>query len=439
MLTVIKKNLANFAAVIGLIVLASAVSLYILNEQRMRFPWEPDTFTLNAEFTTGQAVIAGQGQTVRVSGVRIGDIGDVELKNGRAVVRMDIDPQYADMIHTNATALLRPKTGLKDMFVELDPGDEDAPRATDGFTMPIASTAPDINPDEVLAALDSDTRDYLKLLVNGAGQGLEGRGDDLGEVFERFKPIHRDIARVNSAIAERRQNLRRLINRLRVLSGALADNDDDLAGLVESSSAVMRAFANQDSNIASAVRELPGALAQTTDTLQKVQGFAELLGPTAEKLRPAARLIDDANQAVIPLAKEATPQLQEDIRPFVRDLRPLVRDLKPAATNLAQAAPDLTDALAVINGFFNMAAFNPEGREPADKPSRQEGFLFWLAWVNHNALNLFSNSDAHGTLRPVTLGAPCQSVKQMVEGRPELEFLQGLTGILTDSEACASK
>ena len=48
---------------------------------------------LKAEFQTAQAVIAGQGQTVRVSGVRIGDIGAVELKDGRAIVRMDIDTQ----------------------------------------------------------------------------------------------------------------------------------------------------------------------------------------------------------------------------------------------------------------------------------------------------------------------------------------------------------
>ena len=36
-----------------------------------------------------------------------------------AVVHDAVDPEYKRLIHTNATALLRPKTGLKDMFVEL--------------------------------------------------------------------------------------------------------------------------------------------------------------------------------------------------------------------------------------------------------------------------------------------------------------------------------
>ena len=77
----------------------------------------------------------------------------------------------------DATALLRPQTALKDMFLEVDPGT--------GRVLPehgrigVEGTAPDVDPDEILAALDADTRPYLKLLVAGAGKGLRGRGDDL--------------------------------------------------------------------------------------------------------------------------------------------------------------------------------------------------------------------------------------------------------------------
>ena len=119
----IRKHFKDFLAVIGLILIAGGVSVYILGNQRLRFPLiEEKPFVLKAEFQTAQAVIAGQGQTVRVAGVRIGDIGAVELKDGRAIVRMDIDRKYKDMVHTDATALLRPKTGLKDMFIQLEPG-----------------------------------------------------------------------------------------------------------------------------------------------------------------------------------------------------------------------------------------------------------------------------------------------------------------------------
>jgi phospholipid/cholesterol/gamma-HCH transport system substrate-binding protein len=435
-MTAIRKHAKEFIAVLGLVAIAAGVSLYLLNEQRMRFPWEPAPLHLNAELATAQAVMPGQGQTVRVSGVRIGDIGAVKLQNGRAIVAMDIDSEYKGLIRTNAHALLRPRTGLKDMFIELEPGSDDAPAATDGYTLPIAATAPDVNPDEILGELDADTRDYLKLLIGDAGQGLKGRGLDLREVLRRFEPTHRDLARVSTAVATRRQNLRHLITSLNTLNAELAHRGNDLAGLVDSSAAVMHAFASEEQNVSAAVHELPGALRQTTDTMTRVERYATLLGPTAQKLRPAARALDPANKAVRPLAAEATPLLRNDIRPFVREARPVARDLKPAAHNLSEATPALTRSFAALNTFLNLAAYNPNGREDPGNPARQEGYLFWAAWVQHMATQLFSSSDANGVFRPVTIGAPCATIEQLVHERHELEFLEMLTPILTDSQAC---
>jgi phospholipid/cholesterol/gamma-HCH transport system substrate-binding protein len=433
----IRANAKSFAAIIGLIVVAAAVSLFILDQQRMRFPWEAKPYVLQAEFSTAQAVVAGQGQTVRVSGVRIGDVGNVRLRDGKAVVEMQIDPQYKGMVHTDATALLRPRTGLKDMFVDLQPGSDDAPVARDGWTLPIAATAPDVNLDEVLAELDGDTRDYLQLLISDAGRGLKGRGPDLREIFRRFEPTHRDIARVNTAVAQRRQNLRRLIHSLNLLNGELASHGNDLTGLVASSQAVLHQFAGEQANVSSAVSELPAALRQTTDTLGRVEKFADVLGPTAQRLVPMARALPDANAAVIPLAKEATPLLRDDIRPFVREARPVVRSLKPSTNKLATATPALTRAFKQVNAFFNMLAYNPGGRE-SPSADRQEGYLFWLAWLQHTGIQLFSTSDAHGVLRPVTLGSPCAAIKQIATEQPELKYLENLVGLLTDPRACGS-
>ena len=438
-MTAIRKHAKEFIAVVGLVCIAVGVSLYLLDEQRMRFPWEPSPLVLEAQFSTAQAVTAGQGQTVRVSGVRIGDIGDVELHDGKAVVEMVIDPEYTGMIRTDAHALLRPKTGLKDMFIDLEPGTDGAPAAGEGFTVPISATSPDVNPDEILAELDADTRDYLKLLIGDGGRGLKGRGLDLREVLRRFEPTHRDLAAVNSAVAKRRQNLSHLIRSLNTLNAELARRDDDLAGLVTSSAAVMRQFASEQASVSEAVAELPAALRTTTGTMAKLERYGTLLGPTAEKLRPAARALAPANDAIRPLAREATPLLRDDIRPLVREARPVVRDLKPAASNLAEATPALTRSFQHLNRFLNMAALNPNGREDPDNAARQEGYLFWVAWAQHMATQLFSSSDAHGVFRPVTLAAPCATVEQIVKEEPHLEYLAMLTPILTDSQACGTE
>ena len=111
---------------------------------------------------------------------------------------------------TDATALLRPKTALKDMFLEVDPGHGRV--LPEGGRIGVANTAPDVDADEIFAALDADTRPYLKLLVAGAGKGLRGRGEDLNATLRRLEPIHRDLARVTRATAARRRALKRLVH-----------------------------------------------------------------------------------------------------------------------------------------------------------------------------------------------------------------------------------
>jgi phospholipid/cholesterol/gamma-HCH transport system substrate-binding protein len=429
---VLRANVANVVAIVGLFALALGVSYFILQNQRLRIPvLEPEPFVINAEFTTGQAVTAGQGQTVRVSGVRVGDIGAVRLVDGHAVVELQLDRDYRKLVHTDATAMLRPKTGLKDMFVDLDPGTPAAPLVEDGGTLPLGSTQRDVNPDEVLATLDGDTRAYLQLLLNGAGHGLDGRAGDLRDVFARFEPTHRDLARINGAVAQRRRNLRRLISSLDELNTALAAQPRQLSRLVDSSAAVLRQFASESDDLGDAVGELPGALSQTTDTLGRVGRLARVLRPAARHLRPAARALSGANATVIPFAREITPVLRTSIRPFVRESRPLVRLLRPASRRLAKATPDLTTSFVKLNRLFNLLALNPNGAEgPEAGKDRQEGYLFWVAWLDHMAVQLFSNADAHGTFRPTTAGGTCSTLREIVKERPELEFLQGLTPVL---------
>jgi phospholipid/cholesterol/gamma-HCH transport system substrate-binding protein len=431
----IRDHFTDFVAMIALFVVAAGVGGYILANQRLRFPFVEDKpKILKAEFSTAQAVTPGQGQTVRVSGIRIGDIGKVELREGRGIVEFQIDPKYKNLIREDATALLRPKTALKDMFVEVEPGDGKVARP--GWTMPVQNTLPDVNADEVFAALDADTRDYLKLLVSGAGQGLKGRGDSLNELFKRFEPTHRDLARVTAKVSERRQNLRRLVTNLNRLNSELATKDDELAQLVDSSSRVFAAFASQDTNITEAVGRLPDALRQTTETLGKVQTFADVVQPSLERLRPAVRKLDDANAALTPLAQEATPVIRERVRPFVRESRPLVRDLRPAARNLAVSTPDLTRSFVILNKLFNMLGFNENGAQGPEVSGRDEGYLYWIAWLGHNGGSLFSTSSNTGILRPIALQVSCASIKQTIADEPELEFLQGLTGALLNDRVC---
>lgn len=427
---VIRKNLGPFVAILGLVVIAAVVGGYILNEQRFRFPFiEDKPMRVNVELDTAQAVTPGQGQTVQVAGVEIGDIGEVSLKDGRAVVGLDIKKEYEDLIHPDARALLRPRTGLKDMYVQVFPGTEGEP-IKENFTIPISSSLTDVDLDEILSELDARTRDYITLLANGAGEGLRGKGNQLARVLERYGPTVRDLGRVNREVAKERIALRRLVTSLSQVNGELAQRPRDLTRVVAGASGTLRAFASEDDDLRAAVGELAPTLQTATATLNAVTPFANELGPTTKALLPAVRELEDVNAAVSPFAREATPIVRRKIRPFVRSAVPVVKDLAPAARGLGRTFPELDRNAKVLNNFVNMLGHNQNGREAPDKAGRDEGYLFQLGWLAHQTANLQSVDDANGPMRPIFLTGTCSTLTSLVNDLPQAEFALGLSPLL---------
>jgi phospholipid/cholesterol/gamma-HCH transport system substrate-binding protein len=166
-----------------------------------------------------------------------------------------------------------------------------------------------------------------------------------------------------------------------------------------------------------AVALLPGTLSTAHDTLDKTAPFAQLLGPTFNNLRPFARNLDRLNASVRRVS-ETKPAVKNQIRPFVREARAPVRNLRPAAKRLAKATPRLTDIGIEINRLGNMAAYNPDGANPPDSPNRDEGYLYWLAWLGHNANSVFQAGDANGTYRRAILTGSCESLAGILASSP---------------------
>ncbi len=258
----IKKYSRDFLAITVLILLASGVSYYIVQKQRLRIPiLEEKPFEFQAEMQSTNGVVAGQGQTLRVAGVRVGDVQEVEVSEGVAVVTFAVDREFLP-IYTDATLLMRPTTGLRDMFFQLDPGTRAAGEVEEGGTLPVSNTAPDVTLDQILDALDADTQAYLRLMLVGAGRGLDGRGRDLGELLGSLGPINRELRTLNKVVAERAANLQNLVHNFNVLTAAVGKQDEDLTSLVETSNAALGAIAEQDLNVQEAVSLLPGTLSQ---------------------------------------------------------------------------------------------------------------------------------------------------------------------------------
>ena len=428
MRTAIRKHWIDFVAIIGLIVISGAVSIYILDNQRLTLPaWVPfvgkDFFVVKAELSTAQAVTPGQGQTVNVAGVQVGEISSVELKDGKALLTLRMEPKYG-RVYKDATVLMRPKTGLKDMVAELEPGTPKAGRMEDGDVIPVSETLPDVNLDEILASLDADTRDYLTILVGAGAEGLRDNGPELARAIRRFEPTARYGSKVFGALEKRKRNIKRVIHNLSLVMEELGAKDDQLAEFVENSNAVFITLARQDANLRSTLTELPSALDETQRGLGKAKLLADELGPTLQELRPAARSLAPTLRALRPFVRETTPIIRDEIRPFVRASRPTVKELKPAMRDLAAATPDLRRTFSVVNYLLDELAYNPPGVE--------EGYLFWVAWANHLGNQIFTTQDAHGPIRRGQFITTCQDVpvlNQVSQANPLLGTLTDLLAI----------
>ncbi len=386
----IKKYLRDFIAIVSIMTVAVLVGGFIIVSQGGSLPgWVPllgeSVYQIRAEFQTAQAVVPGQGQAVRIAGVDVGEISGVELEDGQAIVSMKIENKYH--VYKDASMLLSPTTILKEENIDLNPGTKEAGRLTPGSTLPQANTRPDVNLDEVLSTLDNDTREYLQLLLASTGEGLGENGDDLRAAFRELNVTNIYLDRINSKIAERRENLKSLIHNFQLLITEVGEKDDELAQLVDSVNANFQAFAEASPALRETIQLLPGTLKSTTTALEKGDRVARLLGPTLDELRPGARKLASTLKELRPFFIETEPVIRKQLRPFAKEAAEPVANLRPVAARLADIVPDTNKALGTFNYFFNELAFNNGSDQP---------FLFWAAWTAHNLASTLSAQDANG-------------------------------------------
>ena len=447
MIRQIKKQAPVFISILVLLVLAVTIGGYILGQQRFYLPgWVPRLGTefrhFEVELQTSQAVVPGQGQTVNIAGVKVGEVGSVELENGRAVVDVKIRDKFWP-VYKDATVLLRPKTGLKDMYLALDPGTKSTGEIDEGDRIGVANTLPDINSDQFFAQLDADTRDYLRILLNGGGAAFDDEASgaaeeydqtasqDLRETFKRFEPLSRNGRKLTRLLSRRRGNIRRVVHNFQELSTSLARRDREIARFVDSSNANFEAFAAEEAALRRALQLFPGALDQTEQTLLATSTFAGELGPALEGLRPFARQTAPALRASRPFFRETTPIIRDQVRPFARDVQPTVRVLRSAAKNLAAAQPRLTSSFQVLNKFFNLLAYDPPGAADSN--------LFWSSWAVHSNATSYTLQDTHGPVRRSLVLVSCsgyETLESVVEGNPQLGLNVRMLNLPTESVVC---
>lgn len=391
----IQRSAGRILLLAVVIVAGLASAFYILSQERLQSPFA-SSYTVYAAFAGVTGVAPGLGEPVNVSGVQVGQIGGAKLENGQGVLELKIDPQKLPRLYANARAVLVPSSPLKDMQVNLVPGGRPAPPLRDGATIPIGQTTTPIDADDLLNALDADTRTYLVTLLSGLDRGTRGRGPDVNALFRSLGPTMTQVRAVGDVLAARRRQVKRLVTNLSLLSRAAGAKDREIATVVGAGNAMLGALAQQDVALRSSVAQLPPTLRTLRSTLGHTTQLADLLAPTLNALLPTARRLAPTLRGSRPLFQGGGLLPVADTKAFVDTILPLATSL-PATTNaLSRASGPQTTAFKVIEAFVNELAYQP--------PGRAHSFLYWLAWFGHNANSVASTEDPNGAvLRGLTL------------------------------------
>ena len=234
-------------------------------------------YRLNAVFAT--AVNISPKSPVRVAGVTVGTVKSVKRVGNTGVVTMEISNGGLP-IHRNATLKIRARILLEgNWFVDLQPGTPSSPTVSSGYTVPITQTSDPVQLDQVLDALNTDTRANLQTLLAEYGSALT-RKPTAAENAEQ-NPAVRGI---NAALAIKKtyydspealkagtivsqsfagveqHDLSKLIAGSEKLTAALNVHEQQLGEWVSNFNTFLGALAAQSTSLVSAIEELPGTL-----------------------------------------------------------------------------------------------------------------------------------------------------------------------------------
>jgi phospholipid/cholesterol/gamma-HCH transport system substrate-binding protein len=413
------------AAIIALAVLGVAVTLFVFTQQKASLPsWAPfvgeEFVHITGEFETAQAVAPGQGQAVDIAGIQVGKITSVGLEDGHAVVGMDIEPKYMDLIHPDATLLMRPKTNLNDMVVEVAPGTARG-HLEAGDNIPLAQTKSNTNLDAFLATLDADTRQYIQLLLAGGAEGIGSRGRQLSGAFRRFQPFVHYVADLNRAVAQRRVALARAIHDFALLTTELGRRDTEIERFVTGSDAALGDFAHQQQALQEALVEFPATLTAAQAGLASANTLSLAARPALIGLIPQAEALGPAFKATERFFRQTTGPIRDQIRPFTRQVRPVLTHTKQAAPDLKKTVTGFGNSLGAFNSFFNELAYKPSGSK--------QSYLFYLPWLSHDLNATYNLQDAGGPVQRGLVEISCTGA-QLAYGAASLPNLTYIKMIL---------
>lgn len=189
--------------------------------------------TYYAEFAESAGLAADD--EVRLAGVRIGKVDDVELDDGRVKVTIKVktDSNFGE----TTGASIRIKTLLGSKFLALEPAGTG--QLAEGETIPVERT---VSPFDVTQAFEGLAETASEVDTDQLAKSLTTLSDLTRDTSEEFRAALSGVSALSQNIAAKDEEINSLLTNLERFSTVLDDRDDDIIALMQDSDVLFRAL-----------------------------------------------------------------------------------------------------------------------------------------------------------------------------------------------------
>lgn len=343
----VRRSFKPFVLLMLLVLAGVLVFAAIFRNLTFARPWV-DYREVKVEFADVKGIFP-KGHQVRIHGVNVGVVSKAQLIDGNAILTLQLEEKYGP-IYKDAKMQIRPVTPLDDLYVNvLDRGTPSHGIAKGKYVIGAQQTITPVDVSRVLDTFDEDTRTRLAQLLTGLGEGLgpEG-GQRLRESFATIAPFLRVAEQATQVMAERKENLQRLIHNFGGVSAALAQRDRELAQLVQAGDVSLGELAANDQAFGDTFTSLARLMPVMRSSFESVRTLSDNLDPALQSLRPVAANLEKGLAGLQQFGEQATPAFTK-LRPAISSLRGFATELAPTSTSLKASLDQLNRRAPAIN------------------------------------------------------------------------------------------
>jgi virulence factor Mce-like protein len=209
--------------------------------------------TLNIEFKDSAGLLPTND--VRMAGVTAGQVLHIKVQGKLAVASVQVNQQYSP-VYKDAHAIVRPKNLLGETYIEIDRGHPDSGSFSNGDTIQLINTITPVQVDDVLNALDPDTRTKLVVVINSLGEATAARGQDMNVSTGDLRRIAADLAVTSTSLNQQKDSIDTLLVQFDLMQKTAADYHEQLAQVLRDWNTTSTSLMNHDVQLASALGHL---------------------------------------------------------------------------------------------------------------------------------------------------------------------------------------